>query len=84
MHYNRELQELIQKMLESNVIRPPASDWAAPTAFVKKQDGTLHLCVGYRRLKSATEKDYFPCSTSIRFDGGARYFTTLDVAPVYW
>ena len=81
------LQEMIEKMLEDGVIRPSTSPWAAPIVLVKKKNGTLRLCVDYRKLNSITRKDSFPIP---RIDdildslGGATWFATLDLASGYW
>jgi hypothetical protein len=38
------------------------SPWGAPTLFVKKKDGTLRLCINYRKLNKMTIKNkyHFP------------------------
>lgn len=56
MHCQRELQELIQKMLGMKVIRPSNSDWAFPIVLVDKRGGALRLCVDCRRLKCHKER----------------------------
>ena len=44
-----ELNELkLQEMIDKNYIRQSVSPWGAPVLFVKKKDGTLHLCIDYR------------------------------------
>ncbi|XP_057493150.1 uncharacterized protein LOC130778637 [Actinidia eriantha] len=48
-----ELQELkvqIQDLLDKGFIRPSASPWGASALFAKKKDGSLRMCVDYRRL----------------------------------
>jgi len=41
------LQTFIDKNLITGFIRPTASSHAAPVLFVKKKDGSLHLCVDF-------------------------------------
>lgn len=54
---------------------------------VRKRDGTHQFYVNCRALNSVTKADIFPL---LRIDDllnqlrAARYFTTLDLASVYW
>ncbi|RVW73760.1 Transposon Tf2-2 polyprotein [Vitis vinifera] len=41
-------------------IRPSTSPWGAPVLFVKKKDGTLRLCIDYRKLNRVTVKNKYP------------------------
>ncbi|CAH8556952.1 unnamed protein product [Dicrocoelium dendriticum] len=87
IHWQGEIQKLIDEMLEKNVIQPSNSPWASPVVLVKKKDGGFRLCVDYRRLNEATRKDAYPLP---RIDdlfnalGGSVYFSTLDLASGYW
>ena len=79
----RELKE----MEESGIIEPSTSEWASPIVLVKKKDGSLRMCVDYRRLNSVTQIDAYPMP---RIDdlidqlGKARFITTLDLTRGYW
>ncbi len=44
----KELKVQLQELLNKVFIRPSVSSWGAPVLFVKKKDGTLHLCIDYR------------------------------------
>ena len=46
--------------MDNGFIRPSMSPWGAPVLFVKKKDGTMRLCVDYRKLNQATVKKKYP------------------------
>ena len=77
----------LQEMQESGLIEPSTSEWASPIVLVKKKDGTLRLCVDYRKLNAVSQADAYPMP---RIDelidrlGQARYITTLDLTRGYW
>ena len=79
----RELKE----MEESGIIEPSTSEWVSPIVLVKKKDGSLRMCVDYRRLNSVTQIDAYPMP---RIDdlidqlGKARFITTLHLTRGYW
>ena len=50
----KELKAQLEELLSKGFIRPSTSPWGAPVLFVKKKDGSLRLCIDYRRLNRAT------------------------------
>jgi predicted aspartyl protease len=82
----QELQRQIKEGLESGAIRPSTSPFGAPVLFVVKKDGSLRMCVDYRRLNNVTVKNKYPLP---RIDdlldrlNGAQYFTALDLKSGY-
>ena len=55
-----ELNMKVQELLEKKYIRPSVSPWGEPILFVKKKDGTLGLCIGYRKLNKVMVKNKYP------------------------
>ena len=57
----KELNEQLKEFLEQGFIRPSTSLWRAPVLFVKKKkDGSLRLCIDYKRLNKVTIKNKYP------------------------
>ncbi|XP_048849544.1 uncharacterized protein LOC125719208 [Brienomyrus brachyistius] len=81
-----EVKEHISKLLSKGVIQESSSAYASPIVLVRKADGSLRLCVDYRRLNQKTKKDAFPLPRiDESFDAlrGAQYFSTIDLASGY-
>ena len=51
------VKEEIKKLLELNVIEPSVSPFCSPIVLVKKKDGSLRLCIDFRKLNSVTILD---------------------------
>lgn len=55
---NQEFEgSCVDKMLEMKVAEMAGIEWAAPTVFVPKKDGSLKLCLDSRKLDVVTEQD---------------------------
>ena len=76
----------LQELLEKGFIRPSISPWGVPVLFVKKKDGTLWLCVDYRKLnKMAVKSKYQLPRIDDLFDQlkGANVFSKIDLRSGY-
>jgi len=56
----KELQIQLEELLKKGYIRPSVSPWGALVLFVRKKDGTLRLCIDFRKLNKATVKNKYP------------------------
>ncbi|KAK7103788.1 hypothetical protein V1264_018620 [Littorina saxatilis] len=82
----KEVQEHLKELLDRNIITESHSPYAAPIVIVRKKDGSIRLCVDYRRLNSKTVGDAYPLPRiQESFDAlvGSQYFSTLDLASGY-
>jgi hypothetical protein len=81
-----ELKRQLDDMLAKGLIRPSASPWGSPVIFVDKRDGTIRLCVDYRRLNDVTIKNKYPLpKIDDLFDqmNGAKFFSKIDLRTGY-
>jgi len=63
MHPNIKeiVKEELQKLLNAGFIYPISdSEWVSPLVTVPKKNGKWRVCVDYRALNKATQKDHFP------------------------
>ena len=77
----------VKDMANRGVIRPSKSPWSSPVVLVGKKDGSTRFCVDFRKVNATTCKDVYPLpriDETLDTLGGARYFTTLDLASGYW
>jgi hypothetical protein len=85
--YRDTVRKELQEMEKNGIIEPSRSEWASPIVLVPKKDGTLKMCVDYRRLNSISEADAYPMpriDKLIKRLGGARYIITMDLTRGYW
>lgn len=85
--YRDEIYQELVEMKKGGVIEPSVSDWSAPIVPVRKKDGSLRLCIDYRRLNSISKADAYPMpriEELIDQLGQARYISTLDLEKGYW
>ena len=68
--------------MDKGFIRPSVSLWDAPVLFVKKNDGTLRMCIDYRQINKVTMKNKYPLPRiEDLFDQfkGAGIFSKIDL-----
>ena len=78
----KALLDYIKENLANGFIQHSKSPAGAPVFFVKKKDGSLHLCVDYHGLNSITIKNRYPLpliSSLLSQLGKAKWFTKIDL-----
>ena len=84
---SEELERQCKELTDADIIEPSISPWSSPIVPVRKKDGTIRMCVDYRRLNSVTIPDKFPIPNlldSIFGLSGTKFFTKLDLIRGYY
>ena len=74
-----EFNKLVDEMLNAELIVESES----PTVLVKKKDGSMRICIDFRRVNEVTVKDSYPIpkiEEILNQLGGNCVFTILDLA----
>ena len=81
------IEKEIETMLEQDIIRPSSSPYCSPITVVAKPDGSIRLCIDFRKLNSVTIFDNEPIpqmDEMVTRITKAKYFTKLDLTKGYW
>ena len=54
------LKAEVDKLQKAGAVVPSTSPFASPTILVKKKDGSMRLCIDYRKLNAVTKNDAHP------------------------
>ena len=82
----QSLREFIDEHLKIGFICPSGLSHGAPVIFVRKKDGSLHLCVDFRGLNKITKKDRYPLpliSDLLDAPKKAQVYTKIDLRHAY-
>nr|GEW64165.1 hypothetical protein [Tanacetum cinerariifolium] len=82
----QELSGKLQKLQDKGFIQPSHSPWGAPVLFVKKKDGSFHMCIDYRKMNKLTVENRYQLSRiDDLFDQlqGACHFSKIDLPSGY-
>ena len=80
------LKSEIDKLQKEGAVMPSTSPFASSTILVKNKDGSMRLCINYRKLNVVTKMDAHPLPRiEDIFDTltGSKFFCTLDLAMGY-
>jgi hypothetical protein len=82
-----EVRQALRDMLDAGAIRESHSPFASPIVLVRKKDGSLRMCVDYRKLNNQTVKDSYALpriEETLDALHGAKWFSSLDLQSGYW
>ena len=76
------IEKEIKKLLDAKIIVPLRySKWIANLVVVRKKNGEIRLCVGFRNLNKCSKKDNYPLPNMehlLQKVSGARFMSFLD------
>ena len=84
---SNDIEDQCKKLVAVDVIEPSHSPWSAPIVPIRKKDGSIRLCIDYRKLNKVTIPDRFPMPNVLDMVAGlkgVKYFTTLDLVRGYY
>jgi len=77
-----KIKEEIERLLKCGFIRTARYvDWLANVVLVKKENGTIRVCINFRYLNLATPKDEYPMPVAemlVDLAAGFEYLSMLD------
>ena len=82
-----EIERQCLELYDMDIIEPSTSAFASPVVPVRKSDGTIRLCVDYRKLNQVTKPDRSPIpnlTDSVYGLHGNRFFTSLDLVKGFY
>ena len=82
-----ELRQHLQDLLDANIIKPSSSPYASPIVILRKRNGTLRLCIDYRKINARTIKDSYPLpkiEDLFMTLGSSKYFSAMDLSKAYY
>ena len=56
----KKLKAHLKALLDKGFIQPSISLWGSPILFMKKNDGSLSMCIDYGQLNKVTIKNNYP------------------------
>ena len=74
------VKKKLEGLLEADIVAPSISPWTSPIVPVTKSDGSVRVCVDYRKLNEVTAKDLITCrpwTTFLRGWGCVMYSLSL-------
>jgi len=81
------VKKLIDELKEKTIISPSKSPWASLVILVPKKDGSICLCIDYRKMNKLTRKNVYPLprvDDTLDTLAGAKWFSMLDLKSRYW
>lgn len=90
-HFAKPIEDQInnqcQELLSNDIIEYSNSNWSSPCVPVKKPDGSLRLCIDYRKINKVTKTERFPMpsiNNCLYQANDVKFFTKIDLVKGYY
>jgi hypothetical protein len=83
---HKEVKDYIVDLVNRGWVRKSKSPYSSPVVCVRKKDGSLRLCIDYRKLNQKTIQGQIPLpriQDTLDSLGGNEWFTVLDQGKAY-
>ena len=77
----------VEKLVDMGIVVPSTSPWASPVVPVPKGDGSVRVCIDYRKLNEVTTADPYYMSTMdeiLERVGGSKIVSKIDLAKGFY
>ena len=77
----------VEELVELGIVVPSTSPWASPVVPVPKKDGTVTVCIDYRKLNEVTVADPYYMTTMeeiVERIGASKVMSKLDLAKGFY
>jgi hypothetical protein len=84
--FKEKFRKTLMEMKTAGMIVNSKSPWSSPVRLVKKPDGSVRICIDYRKLNSVTIRDSFPIPRIEEIFShlhNAKIFSTIDLCSSY-
>ena len=81
------VRQEVMKLVELGIAVPSVSPWASPVVPVPKADGSVRVCIDYRKLNEITDTDPYYMATLeeiLERVGGSQVMSKLDLAKGFY
>lgn len=81
------VKQHLKELLDAGIIRESESPFASPIVLVRKKNGSIRLCIDYRKLNSRTIRDAYALPNieeTFTALSGAKWFSVMDLKSGYY
>ncbi|CAI5680231.1 unnamed protein product [Oreochromis niloticus] len=81
------VKQHLKELLDAGIIKESQSPFASPVVLVRKKNGSIRLCIDYRKLNARTIRDAYALPNieeTFAALSGAKWFSVMDLKSGYY